>query len=91
MKESYPVDTAEYAFNHDLQDLPGYKWWVYHVRKKRDRIISAISHCKVKKNYKYGHQVPTSVREAYEIDCKSNSTLWREAIAKEMKNVRIAF
>jgi hypothetical protein len=35
--------------------------------------------------------VPKNAKEAYAIDKLSNNTLWAVAIAKEMKNVRVAF
>jgi hypothetical protein len=35
--------------------------------------------------------VPKTVEEAFRLDEESGTTLWREAIEKEMKNVRIAF
>ena len=45
----------------------------------------------VKKIFKYGHYVPSTVHEAYELDKRFNMTRWRDAIIKEMKNVRVAF
>jgi hypothetical protein len=38
-KDSHPVQLAEYAIAHDLQDCPVFAWWVPFVMKKRDRII----------------------------------------------------
>ncbi len=40
---------------------------------------------------KFGIEVPTSVDHALEIDKKNGNTFWADAIAKEMKDVRIAF
>ena len=45
----------------------------------------------VKRNFKYGHQVPSSVHEAYLLDKRFKTTRCRDAIVKEMKNVRVAF
>ena len=45
----------------------------------------------VKKIFKYSHYVPSTVHEAYELDKRFNMTRWRDAIIKEMKNVRVAF
>jgi hypothetical protein len=45
----------------------------------------------VKKTHKFGMRVPNSVDEAHAIDKENNSTLWADAIAKERKNVRVAF
>ena len=91
LKESYPVETAEFASAMELTESPAFKWWVHHTLRKRDQIISKVQHRLVKKNFKYGHEVPTSVKEAYELDKRNGNTRWKDAIAKEMKNVRIAF
>ncbi len=34
---------------------------------------------------------PVTVKEAYDLDRKNGNTFWADAIAKEMKEVRIAF
>ena len=91
MKEAYPVETAEYAIEHNLQSMPAFSWWVKHTLRRKERIVAAIVHKPIRKNFKYGHQVPVSVQEAYILDRKFNTTRWRDAIAKEMHNVRIAF
>jgi hypothetical protein len=45
----------------------------------------------VKKTHKFGMRAPNSVDEAHAIDKENGSTLWADAIAKQMKNVRVAF
>jgi hypothetical protein len=45
----------------------------------------------LKKNMKFGIEVSTSVDYALEINKHNGNTLWEDAIAKEMKDVRIAF
>ena len=39
----------------------------------------------------YGIRVPRNVKKAYKIDEMNGNTLWRDAIAKEMQNVSVAF
>ena len=41
--------------------------------------------------HKYGVELPHSYEEALAIDRKTRTTFWRDAIAKEMKTVRVAF
>ena len=36
-------------------------------------------------------KIPTSVLDAYKIDMENKNTLWRDAIKKDMKNVKVAF
>jgi hypothetical protein len=39
MKDSFPVQTAEYAVAHKLSQEPAFKWWVNHVLRKHQRIV----------------------------------------------------
>ena len=41
--------------------------------------------------HKYGIEVSRSVRQAFEIDERDGTTIWKDAIQKEMKNVGVAF
>jgi len=51
---------------------------------------------KVKSKYwrtheNFGVKLPHSVKEAIDIDTRNGNTLWQDAIAKELKNVKVAF
>ena len=70
VKESYPIETAEFAVSQVLTSSPAFKWWVPHILKKRDHIISKVRHRLLKKKFKYDHEVPSSVKHAYELDKK---------------------
>ena len=91
LKLSNPVELAEYAVANEIADEPVFKWWVHETLKKRDRIISKIKAKYWRTTHKFGIEVPKTVDEAYAIDHKTNTQFWTNAIAKEMKNVRIAF
>ena len=91
LKESNPVEVAEYAKANGIDDEPAFKWWVPYTLRKRDRIIAAVNHRVKKITHKYGVRVPKTVEEAYVFDKANANTLWRDAIAKEMANVSIAF
>ena len=43
------------------------------------------------KTHKFGIRIPKDVEEAIKIDKENGNTLWQDAIAKEMGNVRVAF
>jgi hypothetical protein len=43
LKESNPVEVAEYAAAKSLLDTPAFVWWAPHVLKKRSRIIAAVT------------------------------------------------
>jgi hypothetical protein len=71
-----------------------FNWWVPHVLKKRDQIISLVRKWTarhLKRTHKFGIEVPKTVKDALALDCKNGNTLWADAIAKEMKEVCIAF
>ena len=73
---------------------PVFNWWVPHVLKKRNRIISLVRKRiprYLKQNHKFGIEIPTSVKDALEIDKKKGNIYWADAIAAKMKNVRASF
>ena len=87
----YPVQLAEYAQHRGIEDQPAFAWWVPHVIKKRNRIISRTKSKYWTRTHKFGIRIPKNVEEAKYIDDRNNNTLWWDAICKEMRNVRIAF
>ncbi len=93
-KESHPVQVAEFAIQMSIALEPGFNWWVFSVLKKRDTIILLVKWRNVKylkKTDKYGLLLLKLVDDALVIDRRSGSPLWADVIAKEMKNVRVAF
>ena len=91
-KESNPVEVAEFSYAHNLNNEPAFRWWVPHIMKKRSYLISKVkTRAQRKGNMKFGVIVPTTVKEAKELDAANNNTLWQDAIEKETKNAKIAF
>jgi hypothetical protein len=91
MKESYPVQTAEFATARGIAKEPAFTWWVPYTLRKRDVIISAVKARVRQTSHKYGKEIPRSIKHAHEIDAKNGNTLWADAIKKEMTNVGVAF
>ena len=91
LKESNPVDIAEYVVGNRISEEAAFAWWVPYTLKKRDHIISKVKVRFLKKSHKFGVEVPNSVQGAYDLDMKNNNTFWRDAIHKEMTNVAVAF
>ena len=92
MKESNPVETAEFACLHRIQHEPAFAWWVPYVIKKKKAIISSLKARKArKKTHKYGIQIPRTAKEAYELDRLNGNTMWGDAISKEMSNNAVGF
>jgi len=92
LKESNPVELAEYAAANQLLDEPAFKWWAPYTIKKRARVLASVrSRQTRKKDFKFGIEVPRTIKRALEIDKETGTTLWADAIAKEMKHVQPAF
>jgi hypothetical protein len=75
----------------NIREEPAFGWWVPYVLRKRVVIVSAVNSQVQKTSHKYGIELPSSVKNAIEIDCKNGNTFWQDAVAKEMGNVCVAF
>ena len=91
IKESYPVQVAEYAVLARISEEPAFAWWASSVLKKCNRIIAKTKSKYWLRTHKFRIEIPKSVVQARQIDGKCGNTLWWDAICKEMKNVRPAF
>ena len=92
LKESNPVETAEFAVAKGIEREPAFAWWTGSVLKKRNYFIKKLRKSKVmKSNLKFGLVVPKTVDEALAIDMKNGNSYWNDAIKKELKNVIVAF
>jgi hypothetical protein len=91
IKDSYPVQLAEYAVENKLEREPAFRWWVAYVLKKRDRIIKKVKSSYWAKTHKYGFEVPKTYLDCIRIDNENKDTQWQDAVRKEMKTVRPAF
>jgi hypothetical protein len=91
MKESYPVQLAEYAVSARIAEEPGFAWWVPHTLRKRNRIIAKLKSKYWVRTHKFGIKIPKTIAEAKQFDQENGNNLWWEAISKEMRNVRPAF
>lgn len=91
LKESNPIEVAEYAKAMGIIDDPSFVWWAPHVLKKRDYIISKVEARVKKVNHKYGIEVPKNHADAVRIDIANENTFWQDAIKKEMETIKVAF
>jgi hypothetical protein len=91
LKESNPVQVAEYAVANKLVEEPAFAWWVKHILRRRDRIIAKVKSRYWSKTHKFGVQLPKSVKEALAIDRATGTDHWQRALEKEMKNNNVAF
>ena len=91
LKDSHPVEVAEYSKARGISNEPAFSWWVPYTLKKRDFILSAVKSRVRRTTHKYGIEIPRNIAHAYEIDEKNGNHFWRNAINKEMTDVGIAF
>jgi hypothetical protein len=65
LKESHPIDTAKYTKILGIDHEPAFNWWLPHVLRKRDRIISPVRKrdpCFLKRTHKFGIELPKTVK-----------------------------
>jgi hypothetical protein len=77
LTESHPIETAKYAKILGINLEPAFNWWVPHVLRKRDRIISLVRKRNpryLKRTHKFGIELPKTVKEALELDKKNGNT-----------------
>ena len=91
IKNSFPLLLAKYAVANNLSQEPAFAWWVPYTMKKSKRLIKAVKSRYSQRSHKFGIYVPRTVDEALEIDKRTNTTYWKDAIHKEMSNNRMAF
>jgi hypothetical protein len=60
IKDSNPVEVAEYIAAKSLIYIPAFVWWAPHILKKRSRIITAVTKCHHNRTHKFGIEVPKS-------------------------------
>ena len=91
LKESNPVELAEYAKANHLVEEPAFKWWVPFTLGKRNRILKKMKNRYWRTTHKFGIELPKTVKDAKRLDAKNGNTLWMDALKKEMKTVWVAF
>ena len=91
LKESNPIQVAEYARDNDLLEEPAFAWWVPWTLKQIRRTLKAMTTRYHRTTSKFGIELPKTVKWALEIDKETGTTFWRDAIEKEMKTIMVAF
>lgn len=93
LKESHPVQVAEYTVANKLVSEPAFNWWVKVkiVLCRRDCIIKVVKTQYQRCKQKFEIELPKTVKHALEIDEGTGTTFWRDAIQKEVKTVLPAF
>jgi hypothetical protein len=91
LKETNPVEVAEYAIANRIKHEPAFAWWVNTVIRRRERIVAKMQKKYWRTEYKFGVRLPKTVDEALQIDKMTGTDHWERAIKKEMSKVNIAY
>ena len=80
MKNSYPVQMAEYAVHRRIAGNPEFAWWIRHVLAKRNRIVANLKSKFWVRTHKFGVKIPQSVQKSNSFYEENGNTLWWDAI-----------
>ena len=64
LKESHPVEVAEYAKANQLLQEPAFRWWAPYALNTKNRILSAMKKRYFRRDQKYGIELPKTVLDA---------------------------
>ena len=82
IKQSYPVDLADFAIQKGIAEEPAFAWWVGNILKTRNRIIEKVKSRYWKQEYKFGIRLPKNVEDAIRLDQYNGNYFWQDAIQK---------
>ena len=91
LKESNPVEVAEFEKARCLESKPAFCWWVPHVMGEMDVMMSNVTSRAQKTTHDHGIEMPTNIEHDKRLDTKKGNTFWIDAIKKEIHNVGITF
>jgi hypothetical protein len=91
LKDTNPVELAEYAITNGIKDEPAFLWWVPKVIMHRERICKKLKKKYWRTEYKFGIRIPKTVEEALEIDRQTGTEHWAKALRKEIHKVSVAY
>ena len=91
LKESNPVDVAEYLLAQNINNELTFSWWVPYTLRKRDFIVLSINSRFRKRTHKYDIEIPTSRRDAIRLDTLNVNIFWADSRKIDMINVGVAF
>ena len=74
LKETNPVEVAEYAWDNKIDEEPAFDWWVHHILQKKDCMIKESCRVHHQQGYKYGIKIPTTLTNALSIDEENGNT-----------------
>ena len=85
LKESYPIETAEFARARGIDDEPAFVLRIPYTFRKCDIMIGQVKGRYVWRiTHKYGVELPKSISHSETLDKENKTSLWSKALTKEM-------
>ena len=84
-------EIAGYVAAKNIDHVPAFAWWVKFTLQKQNIIVSKLQRKYWCTTHKFGIEVPTSVKLAYEIDDEKGNYICRKSIAKEILKVKVSY
>jgi hypothetical protein len=86
MKESHPIEVAEFARAREISKEPAFSWWVPYVLRKRDVILSRMKARIRKTTHKYGVELPTTLKHALQLSSsfQARPRKWQCTLARRV-------
>jgi hypothetical protein len=91
LKDSNPLEVAEYAVANNIDREPAFAWWINQTLRHRHRIIAKTQNKYWRTTHKFGVELPHSAEEALKIDERTGTDFWAKAMAKEQRKVKVAW
>jgi len=76
LKESNPIQVAEYAVANKIVEEAAFPWWVPFVLKRHERIIGSLNSRYHKRTHKFGIEIPKTIKHALQIDKETGTDFW---------------
>ena len=91
LKNSNPIEVAEYAVANQIEGEPAFAWWVKEVLRQRRRMVAKVKSKYWRTTHKFGIRLPHNAEEALQIDKETGTDFWARAMEKELRKVNVAW
>lgn len=91
VKQSNPIELAEYAILNHIDDEPAIKWWVPLVICKQNQMVYKVKKKYWQTTHKFEIRISKTVAKALQLHKENSNTYWADAITKEMSKAKVAY
>ena len=76
LKDTNPVELAEYAVANKIAEEPAFQWWADFCLRQRNIMISKVKAKYWRMTHKYGIRLPKTAKEALQLDKMNGNDYW---------------